>query len=151
MTHTEAVPTEAGTAEPEFGLAVGLVRLAGVVQHVFGEISREYDLTSQQTQLLCMLVNGPVPMATLSRLLHLEKSSLTGLVDRVERRGLVRRQRCAQDRRVWRVSLTDEGERLGNDTHRDTIDRLEKLAGDIPANDRDQLTALIARMVRGTG
>jgi DNA-binding MarR family transcriptional regulator len=72
--------TTEATTEP--GFAAALVRLSHLVQHVFADVSRDHDITPQQTQLLCMLIGGPVGMTELSRLMHLEKSSLTGLVDR---------------------------------------------------------------------
>jgi len=140
-----AVP---GDAEPEeFGLAVALVRLSHLVQGVFGEVSRDHGLTPAQTQLLCRLVDGPVGMAELARMLNLEKSSLTGLVDRVEHRGLVARTRSSADRRACRVALTGLGERLATDSHRGVTNRLDVLMGDLPPGDRERLTAAIARMV----
>jgi DNA-binding MarR family transcriptional regulator len=52
---------------------------------------------------------GPVPMARLAEALDVSDASVTGIVDRMERRGLVERQRDAADRRVVLVALTDEG------------------------------------------
>ncbi|MEV4582230.1 MarR family transcriptional regulator [Nonomuraea jabiensis] len=88
-------------------------------------------------------------MTDLSRLLHLEKPSLTGLVDRAERRGLVRRVRDDADRRACRVELTPEGEDLAVRVHGEIVSRLEALAMDLPGEDRlrvaDTLTILLAQ------
>ncbi|MBO0830375.1 MAG: MarR family transcriptional regulator [Actinobacteria bacterium] len=65
-------------------------------------------LTPQQTQLLCILRNGPVGMGELGRLLHLGKSSLTGLIDRVERHGLVIRVPDEDDRRALKAAVTGD-------------------------------------------
>ena len=51
-------------------------------------------------------------MNELARLLDLDKSSVTGLVDRAERRGLVERAPSTADRRAVLVRLTDEGRSL---------------------------------------
>ena len=143
-TGTEAEPTMAPTTFTE-----ALVRLAHLVDQVFGDVSRERGLTSQQAQLLCLLIEEPVGMTRLSRLLHLEKSSLTGLVDRVERRGLVVRVRDGADRRACRIALTDEGVRQGNETHDEVTLRLEQLAEELPAADRKRLIAVVAEMSAG--
>src|SRR3954471_25014226 len=100
------------TTTEELGFVDACVRLAHLVQHVFADVSRQHELTPQQTQLLCMLSHGPVGMTELSRLLHLERSSLTGLVDRVERRGLVTRVRDSRDRRACHIVLTSQGDQL---------------------------------------
>jgi DNA-binding MarR family transcriptional regulator len=131
----------------ELGLADALVRLSHLVQRVFAEVSREHDLTPQQAQFLCRLIGGPVGMADLGRSLHLEKSSLTGLVDRAERRDLVARVRDAHDRRACRVELTDHGASLAAETHKGVTARLETLAGELGAADKGMLTSVIMRIL----
>jgi DNA-binding MarR family transcriptional regulator len=135
----------------ELGFAAALVRMSHLVQHVFADVSRDHDVTPQQTQLLCMLIGGPVGMTELSRLLHLEKSSLTGLVDRVERRGLVARVRDARDRRACQVALTDEGAQLAVEAHHDVTGRLDTLAGELPDADMERLTSVITRLLAQHG
>jgi DNA-binding MarR family transcriptional regulator len=56
--------------------------------------------------------DGPLPMRVLAEALDVSQASATGIVDRMEQRGLVERQRDDEDRRVIRVALTDEGRRL---------------------------------------
>ncbi|GAA1205540.1 MarR family winged helix-turn-helix transcriptional regulator [Prauserella alba] len=151
MTHTtesaRAVTAPGPRLTDEIGLETALVRLSHVVQRVFGEVSRDHDLTAQQAQLLCRLVDGPVGMADLGRMLDLEKSSLTGLVDRAEKRGLVVRTRSNTDRRVYQISLTSDGLQVGTATHDGVIARLGELLGDIDEPEREQLTARITRMI----
>lgn len=135
------------TTTGAMGLADALVQLSHLVQHVFADVSRHYDLTPQQAQLLCALSRGPVGMTELSRSLRLEKSSLTGLVDRVERRGLVARERVSRDRRACQVALTGRGVRLAAETHEGVTTRLEALAGELRPADRDRLTSAIAQLL----
>ena len=54
-------------------------------------------------------VDGPLSMRVLAESLDVSQASATGIVDRMEQRGLVARQRDDDDRRVIRVALTDEG------------------------------------------
>ena len=56
--------------------------------------------------------DGAMPMGTLADALDVSQASVTGIVDRMEQRGLVERQRGGEDRRVVRVAMTDEGRRL---------------------------------------
>ncbi|MDA3646268.1 MarR family winged helix-turn-helix transcriptional regulator [Saccharopolyspora indica] len=133
----------------EQGLAVAMVRLAHLVQHHFGEVSRAHGLTPQQAQLLCQLIDGPVGMADLGRRLHLEKSSLTGLVDRAERRGLVVRARDSRDRRACSIELTGEGSRLAVQTHQAVCEVLEATAAGVPVAEQERFTATAARIVGG--
>ncbi|HWE89863.1 MAG TPA: MarR family winged helix-turn-helix transcriptional regulator [Pseudonocardiaceae bacterium] len=140
---------EIGSMEIE--LAAALVRLSHLVQHVFADASRQHELTPQQAQLLCQLAGGPVGMGELSRLLHLEKSSLTGLVDRVEQRGLVIRIRDAHDRRACQISLTGKGSELAHECHDDVTSRLDKLAGELPSTDRTLLAGAIGQLLTEHG
>ncbi|MBN6033912.1 MarR family winged helix-turn-helix transcriptional regulator [Amycolatopsis sp. 195334CR] len=124
-------------------LATALVRLSHLVQRVFTDASRDHDLTQPQAQLLCALTPGPVGMTELSRILHLEKSSLTGLVDRVERRGLVARVRDDHDRRACQIQLTETGAELGERAHNDVVDRLDELTAGMPAEQRELVAAAL--------
>lgn len=131
------------TNEPVPGFTEALVRLAHLVQQVYGEVAREHDLTPQQAQLLCLLIGGPVGMTELTRALHLEKSSLTGLVDRAERRGLVARVRDSRDRRACLIELTGEGTRTAVLAHDGVTRQLETLAEDLPAEHRELVASAI--------
>ena len=136
--------TEATT---ELGFTTALVRVSHLVQHVFADVSHDHEITPQQAQLLCMLIDGPIGMTDLSQLLHLEKSSLTGLVDRVERRGLVTRVRDGRDRRACQVALTDEGTRLAIEAHQDVTRRLDILANDLPDAEKERVASAVVSLL----
>lgn len=118
-----------------------------LVQRVFSEESRRLGLTSPQAQLMCQLTEGPVGMTELSKSLHLERSSLSGLVDRVERRALVRRVPDDCDRRVNRIALTEEGDRLAHEVHEAISKQLEELTGAARVADADAMTTALLRIV----
>jgi DNA-binding MarR family transcriptional regulator len=68
------------------------------------------DLSIQEIHLLEWLGDdGPRMMRELAEFLRLAVNSVTTVVDRLEQRGLVRRQRSEEDRRIVRVELTDVG------------------------------------------
>jgi DNA-binding MarR family transcriptional regulator len=62
--------------------------------------------------LFILEADGPLPMRGLAEAMDVSQASATGIVDRMEQRGLVERQRDDEDRRVVRVAITDEGLRL---------------------------------------
>jgi DNA-binding MarR family transcriptional regulator len=100
-----------GDGGEQLSLADGLVRLSRLVQGAFAEVSARHGLPAAQARLLCVLAAQPRGMAELSGILGVEKAAVTGLVDRIERRGLAERKAVPGDRRALRVTLTTAGER----------------------------------------
>ena len=75
-----------------------------------GALLRPHDLTPQQVWLLAELPpDGGAPIGSLADAMQCHSSNVTGMVDRLEARGLVRRQPDKSDRRVKLVALTPEG------------------------------------------
>ena len=70
----------------------------------------EFDLAPQQMIALRMLGSGPRKMSDLAHALFCDNSNVTGIVDRLEERGLVRREAAEGDRRVKLLVLTEDGE-----------------------------------------
>lgn len=62
--------------------------------------------------LMQLVEDGPLPMRALADTLDVSQASATGIVDRMEQRGLVERRRDDDDRRVIRVALTEAGRQL---------------------------------------
>jgi len=73
----------------------------------------EFDLLPAQCHVLHLIEpERPLPMSRLAETLSCDASNVTGLVDRLESRGLVRRQPSSRDRRVKVLQLTPAGARL---------------------------------------
>jgi DNA-binding MarR family transcriptional regulator len=77
----------------------------------FVQIALDLGLAPQQAGALRALAQ-PVPMRDLADALHCDRSNVTGIVDRLEERGLVCREVAPGDRRVKMVVVTEEGERV---------------------------------------
>lgn len=76
----------------------------------------DLNLTVQQCQVLVVLsIEGPVPAHVIAEVLRVGANAVTGIVDRLVGRDLVRRKESAQDRRLRLVELTDDGRRLVED------------------------------------
>lgn len=83
-----------------------------VTQHVSQQFRSHYgrmDLTFPQAMVLTVLgEDGPVPISTLAERTGSANSTVSGIVDRLEKLGLARRERSEQDRRVIYVSATEQ-------------------------------------------
>src|SRR5712671_106609 len=76
-------------------------------------LAAELELSPAQCHVLHLIEPGrPIPMGQLAETLACDASNVTGLVDRLESRGLVRRRPSAADRRVKVLDLTPTGSRL---------------------------------------
>lgn len=114
-------------AQGQSTAAAGLVQISYVVQALYARIAARHDLTPVQAKLLCILLAGPRGMADLAHCLGVEKAALTGLVDRVERRGLAKRSSVPGDRRALQVTLTPDGSRVSAAFHAEVSDELGEL------------------------
>jgi DNA-binding MarR family transcriptional regulator len=88
-----------------------LQRIAFSQRPAFVAAAREFDLMPAHVIALRSL-ERPVPMGELARLLACDNSNVTGIIDRLEERGLVERRPAKRDRRVKLVALTPAGKRL---------------------------------------
>src|SRR5580765_6496050 len=76
-------------------------------------LAAELQLSPAQCHVLHLIEPGrPIPMGQLAETLACDASNVTGLVDRLESRGLIRRRPSAEDRRVKVLDLTPTGSRL---------------------------------------
>jgi DNA-binding MarR family transcriptional regulator len=80
-------------------------------KEVFEQTAADHDLTTPQAVLLRML-RDPLPMRELASSMRCDASNITGLVDKLEARGLAERRAEPSDRRVKLVGLTAAGERV---------------------------------------
>jgi DNA-binding MarR family transcriptional regulator len=147
VTRTVRYPGRVSKEDVRLSVVTALVRSTFLVNAVYAESAREHGLTSQQGQLLCVLMTQPYGMGELGAMLGLAKSSLTGLVDRSERNGLVRRVADPRDTRAVRVALTPRGSALVERFYDETCARVDKLAGGLGADERDVLAGLLGRVV----
>src|SRR5689334_6075216 len=84
--------------------------VAGYVREL-GTTANRYGLTAAQTRALALLTR-PLSMRTLAERLYCDASNVTGIVDRLETRGLVERRPDERDRRIKNVATTDAGRAL---------------------------------------
>jgi len=102
-----------GTSETRIAeIETTLRELATIVRRRGRELMDVFDITPPQfNALLTLSEDGETTMGGLCERLHFACSTATDLVDRLERHGLVRRERDRGDRRVIRLRLLEQGER----------------------------------------
>jgi homoprotocatechuate degradation regulator HpaR len=92
-------------------LTLSLLQAREAAMAFFRPLLNEHDLTEQQWRVIRILKQqGELENYQLAELACILKPSMTGVLGRLERDGLVRRQKSAQDQRRVFVSLTEGGE-----------------------------------------
>jgi MarR family transcriptional regulator, lower aerobic nicotinate degradation pathway regulator len=147
MTFRPAATSSPSAAQQTLSPADGLAQLSFLIQDILERRAREHDLSVIQIRLLGILRDRRPTMNELARLLGLDKSSVTGLVDRAERRGLVARVPSAADRRSVLVSLTDHGRSLVRDGTARFESDISLLMRHLPPADRQALSGLVSRLL----
>ncbi|MFD4600364.1 MarR family winged helix-turn-helix transcriptional regulator [Streptomyces sp. NPDC058464] len=145
--HDVPPPPAPSPADEDLGLVDALAQLSFLVQDALSELAGQHDLSITQTRLLGILRDREPTMNQLGRHLGLDKSSVTGLVDRAQRRGLVTRTVSALDRRSYQVSITDAGRQLVEQVATRFAERIEQCAAPLPETDRTLLSRLATRIV----
>lgn len=135
------------TAQNNLSVADSLVQLSYYIQAILGRVGDGYDLSLIQIRLLGILRDREPSMQQLARHLNLDKSSVTGLVDRAERRGLVERTPSPNDRRGFYVRLTSAGQQLVGDAGAEIERQIHAAVEPITEDERSQLTALISKIL----
>ncbi|MBI4283433.1 MAG: MarR family transcriptional regulator [Chloroflexi bacterium] len=103
-----------------------LVNYLTLVRHM---IARQHDLNMLAFLALTTISSrGTLSFKALRQMLPMPKSTLTVVVDSLEEKGIVERQRDPQDRRQWAVRLTHEGSRIAREI---SIEEAAVVAGDL--------------------
>ena len=111
-------------------------------------LASEHRLTTPQLLCLRLLTQeGPLTPGTVAKEMYLSQATITGILDRLERRGLVERRRDQADRRKVSIHLTQEGtiavKQAPLPLHERFASRLEALS----AADRDEIERVLAKVV----
>jgi len=142
MTRREQV-AETGTHD-EFVDA--LAQATFMTMAILTSVAADHDLSLTQLRVLAILRDRRVRMSALADHLGLDKSTLSGLVDRAEKRGLVTRVPSPDDRRAVDVTLSREGDDLAGALTARIAQRLAPATARLTAAERHRLQALLQRL-----
>ena len=144
----EPPPVTAGPPPEVVGALVDRVMaLGGRLQGLVAEVAGHHGLTGQQASLLRSL-DAPRPMRSVADRLKCDPSNVTGLIDRIEARGLVERTADPADRRVRLLALTDRGRRVRDAVDAELVVQVTQ-ATRLGADEARSLVALLARIELG--
>ena len=133
---------------PRYRALLQLLRTAETLWNVSRLFFARWDLSPSQFNILNLLCDRPegCTQIELSRLLIMHRSNVTGLVDRLEARGLVQRRDSPHDRRVYRVILTAAGKKLLQQILPRYYAAAEEVWGTLPARRANQLINELTRV-----
>ncbi|GAA3638297.1 MarR family transcriptional regulator [Kineosporia mesophila] len=128
---------------PDDPLLDALVQNTFRVTAVLTRVGAEHDLSLTQLRVLGILRDRRARMSELAAFLGLDKSTLSGLIDRAEKRGLLAREKSPGDRRVIEVFTTTAGLELAGTVYAEIRRELSPSMDRLDPQQRDQLTALM--------
>ncbi len=128
-------------------LTDALFQLSFLLQARLTRIAADHELSLIQLRLLGILRDREPGMLELARHLGLEKSSLSGLVDRAEARELLERVPSPDDRRSSTIRLTPRGRKLARTIEDAARADIAALVAPLDDAERQRLAALVARLL----
>jgi len=121
-------------------LVDALVQTSFRITGVLTRIGAEHDMSLTQVRMLGILTDRRVRVTDLAAYLGLDKSTMSGLIDRAERRELVRREKNPDDGRAVDVMITPAGLELAEAAYREVRETISPATGQL---DRRQTESLI--------
>lgn len=112
-------------------------------------LAERHDLSQGRLDLLMRLKwGGDAPLGELAQLLHVSARNITGLVDHLERDGLVERVPDPNDRRSVRAHLTDQGLEKVDTVWRDMLERTLEVTDELSQDDLDHFRDVSLRIIQ---
>lgn len=141
--------TQECAREPALAVIREIVRAYQAFAEFSADDIRRFGLSSPEFDVLATLGNKPgMTFKEIGENTLITKTTLTGVVDRLEKKGLVERRACPEDRRCVRAVLTEKGDALFREVFPDHVDRLRERLESLPAAERDQLVKQLAAVRR---
>jgi len=134
------VPTLAETSEVDQEAYNAIIATSKVIRHVAQGLFADEGITESQFQALWLLVeNGPMLMRKMSDEMLVTPANVTGIMDRLEEKRLVRRTPGEGDRRATIIEITSGGKAL---CERVAIKKAEMLQKALTTFTKDELTTI---------
>jgi MarR family transcriptional regulator, lower aerobic nicotinate degradation pathway regulator len=122
-----------------------LAQMSFTLMAVLTEVAAEHDLSLTQLRVLGILRDRGPTMADLAKFTGLERSTISGLIDRATQRGLVVKTADPHDGRSVRVTLTEPARRLVPAMTTAVGDRITPLTGRLSTAEQKRLTGLLIK------
>jgi MarR family transcriptional regulator, lower aerobic nicotinate degradation pathway regulator len=131
----------------DVGLADALAQLAFAVHAALADCAAQEDLSVIQTRVLGVLRDRTPTMNELGAHLNLDKASISGLIERAQRRGLVTKTVSPTDRRSFEVAMTKTGRKVASRISDRFEARIDQLVTTLSTDNRELLRRLAATIV----
>jgi MarR family 2-MHQ and catechol resistance regulon transcriptional repressor len=129
---------------------LGILVTAEMLKKESNRLFAPLGITGAQFNVLILLFaqteDGTMSQSDLGRLLTVHRSNVTGLVDRLEAQGLVRRLDDPRDRRVYRVALTEEGRETARRSEEIYLGRIHALMGGLTPQEWRSLSSALGEI-----
>jgi DNA-binding MarR family transcriptional regulator len=131
-----------------YSLGYRIKLLSQVIGRKFQERLEPFGLTAFHWVVLCCLwKEDGLATSSIGERLQQVGGTLTGVLDRMEERGLVRRERDTRDRRIWRIWLTDAGKQLEEVLPPIAVEIREEAMAGMAVPDRELFSTLIDQAI----
>ena len=118
--------------------------LSQLLSRKFQELLDPFGLTPFHWLVLCCLWREDgLPTSSIGEKLQQVGGTLTGVLDRMEERSLVRRERDTSDRRIWRIWLTEDGKKLETVLPPLAVEVREEAMKGMSSEERELLSRLV--------
>lgn len=150
---TRSGPPEVDRQELEALPGHGIRRLQQIAVAIFLQETEATGITPVQYAALQAVANQPpggpaIDQRTLARLIGFDTSTIAGVIDRLEARGLLRRQASAADRRVRLLVLTDEGRAMLAKVLPGMLRAQERMLAPLPPAERAEFMRMLRMLVK---
>ena len=140
-------PVAVGPEPVPADLQDNLARSSFTVIALLSRAAAEHDLSLTQMRMMAILRDRTPTMADLADFLGLERSSVSGLIDRAARRGLVQRTASRSDGRAVQVSLTPDGHRLAGQVTGEVAGLIAPMTSTLSGGEQKRLAQLLGKML----
>ncbi|HLK35426.1 MAG TPA: MarR family transcriptional regulator [Polyangiaceae bacterium] len=118
-------------------------------RRVTKELARKAELTGPQLTVLKLLEGvGDISLSELSDRIRAQNSTVTGIIDRMEREDLVVRARSTEDRRVVHIRLTDKGARIAREIAVEPMEIFRVALDSLSPGETRDLLKLLTKVAR---
>ncbi len=126
-----------------------LRRAQSAVFSDFMSVMADDQITPGQFGVLVLIdENTGLNQSALAKALGIERSTMVGVIDGLEKRGLVKRQKSLSDKRAHALTLTSTGHTLLNGVKPKVLEHEQRIANELSVKEMETLVALLKRIMR---
>lgn len=140
-----------GIIPTEFSLEQQLLTIRDAFRQHQNDIRRKYKISANEMEIILYIHDfGPQRMKTVGERFQIKFSTLTSLVDKIERLNLVKRVNSKEDRRSILVTLTKKGKKMLDEYNSQVRDLAEKISGTVESGSLPGFVETLSKIAPST-